>query len=182
MSLRSLGFIFSLSVFSPTAFALAAESSSTCANEPTVLVVTSAQFGLIKLHPSKPDRFTPKRWVPLRVNQAYGWRIRLNSNQPTVKWREEFTLPAKPKTWGAAEEAGTRELSNDGRVSVTEREVTPEKGMISNTWYVAPGDPAGPYRIRVFVEGQLVKTFNFVVKRQQRATAHKTNPAIAAQP
>lgn len=181
MSLRFIGFILSLIVFSPTAFALAAESSSACASEPAVVVVTSAQFGLIKTHPSKPDTFIPKRVLPLRVNQGYGWRIRLNSNQATVKWREEFTLPAKPKTWGAAEEAGSRAVSDDGRVSVTEREVTPDNGVIANTWYVAPGDPAGRYQIRVFVEGQLVKTFAFVVKRQLRA-AHKPKPAIAATP
>lgn len=181
MSLRFIGFILSLIVFSPAAVALAAESEGTCANDPAVVVVTSAQFGLIKTHPSKPDTFTPKRVVPLRVNQGYGWRIRLNTNQATVKWREEFTLPAKPKTWGAAEEAGSRAVSDDGRVSVTEREVTPDNGVIANTWYVAPGDPAGRYRIRVFVEGQLVKTFAFIVKRQHRS-AHKPKPAIAATP
>lgn len=177
MPLRFIGFILSLFVFSPTAVALAAESASACANEPAVVVVTSAQFGLIKTHPSKPDTFIPKRVVPLRVNQGYGWRIRLNSNQATVKWREEFTLPAKPKTWGAAEEAGSRAVSDDGRVSVTEREVTPDNGVIANTWYVAPGDPAGRYQIRVFVEGQLVKSFAFVVKHQHGA-AHKVAPSI----
>jgi hypothetical protein len=68
------------------------------------------------------------------------------------------------KTWGDAEHLGARSVSNDGRTSVTEREVSPERGVIFNSWTVASGDPKGRYVIRGFVEGSLTKTFEFEVK------------------
>ena len=125
--------------------------------------VISGQFGLF--NPDDPAHgFTPSNVGPLVENQTYGWVIRLRTNKPTVKWREEFVLPEKPDTWGGAQPFGKHSISPNGRVSITEREVTPEKGMIFNAWTVAPGDPQGKYIIRVFVEGALVKTFRFDVQ------------------
>jgi hypothetical protein len=126
--------------------------------------VIGGNFGLFNLSdPSKPA-FVPATVVPLAPNQAYGWIIRLRTDKSKIKWREEFTLPVKPATWGDAEPLGTRSVSNDGRTSVTEREVSPERGVIFNSWAVAPGDPKGRYVIRVFVEGSLAKTFEFKVR------------------
>ncbi|SFN66513.1 hypothetical protein SAMN05660284_02008 [Formivibrio citricus] len=88
----------------------------------------------------------------------------LRTDKPKIKWREEFTLPAKPDTWGNPEPLGTRSVSTDGRVSITEREVSPERGIIFNSWAVAPGDPKGRYVIRVFIEGVLASVFEFDVQ------------------
>lgn len=126
--------------------------------------VIGGNFGLFNFSdPSKPA-FVPAIVVPLVPNQAYGWIIRLRTDKSKIKWREEFTLPVKPATWGDAEPLGTRSVSNDGRTSVTEREVSPERGVIFNSWTVAPGDPKGRYVIRVFVEDSLAKTFEFEVR------------------
>ena len=126
--------------------------------------IVSGEFGLFELDTPQGPRFTPATVVPLIENQSYGWVIHLRTNQPTVKWREEFVLPERPATWGEPEPIGKRSISTSGRTSVTEREVSPEKGMIFNAWTVAPGDPRGKYLIRVFVEGRLVKTFRFDVQ------------------
>lgn len=127
-------------------------------------IVMSSEFGLFNLSdPSKPS-FVPSASVPLVPGQAYGWFIRVRTDKAKIKWREEFTLPVKPTTWGAAEPVGTRSISNDGQTSVTEREVSPDKGLIFNSWSVAPGDPKGKYMIRVFIDGSLAKAFEFEVK------------------
>jgi hypothetical protein len=151
----------SLVLTSPTALA-ALPDKATQASAATEVI--SGNFGLFNLSdPNKPT-FVPTTVVPLSPNQAYGWIIRLRTDKSKIKWREEFTLPVKPATWGDAEPLGTRSVSNDGRTSVTEREVSPERGVIFNSWSVAPGDPKGRYMIRVFVEGSLTKTFEFEVR------------------
>jgi hypothetical protein len=43
----------------------------------------------------------------------------------------------------------------------TEREVAPNRGFIYNRWAVAAGDPKGLHVVRVYVEGKLVRTFEF---------------------
>lgn len=130
-------------------------------SEPKVI---SAEFGLFDSSQNGKPRFVPTKVVPLVPEQAYGWIIRLRTDKTRIKWREEFTLPAKPETWGNPYSRDSREISDDGRVSILEREVAVEKGMILNAWKVAPGDPKGAYRIRVFVEESLIATFEFEVK------------------
>ena len=72
----------------------------------------------------------------------------LKTGAKTVRWREEFI----------------RAMSDDARATITEREVTLHNGVIFNSWSVAPGDPTGAYRMRVTIEGQLVRTFEFRVE------------------
>jgi hypothetical protein len=124
----------------------------------------SGEFGLFNLSDPSNLRFAPSTSVPLVPGQAYGWIIRVRTEKAKIKWREEFTLPVKPRTWGVDESVGTRSVSNDGRTSVTMREVSPDRGLIFNSWSVAPGDPKGRYSIRVFVEGYLAKAFEFEVQ------------------
>lgn len=150
-----------LTLISPAAIAALSDKA---AQTFTATEVVGGEFGLFNLsEPSKPA-FVPAKVVPLAPNQAYGWIIRLRTDKAKIKWREEFTLPVKPATWGDPEPLGTRTVSNDGRTSITEREVSPTRGTIFNSWTVAPGDPKGRYVIRVFVEGTLAKTFEFELR------------------
>lgn len=121
----------------------------------------SGEFGLFNLSDPSNLRFVPSTSVPLWPGQSYGWIIRVRTEKAKIKSGEEFTLPAKPQTWGVNEPVGTRSVSEDGRTSVIEREVSADQGLILNTWFVAPGDPKGRYSIRVFIEGYLAKTFEF---------------------
>lgn len=147
--------------FSPGAISALPEKPT---NAAVSIKVLGGEFGLFNFSdPSKPS-FVPSALVPLVPDQAYGWIIRIRTDKAKIKWREEFTLPVKPTTWGAAEPVGTRSVSNDGRTSVTEREVTPDQGLLFNSWSVAPGDPKGIYIIRVFIEGTFAETFEFEVK------------------
>lgn len=121
-------------------------------------------FGRFHAGPGGQPTFTPGSHVPLRPGQAYGWVADVNAQGAQVRWREEFTLPQPPASWGDAETEGTRQLSSDTRVAITERVVEPTQGQIFNIWSVAPGDPPGLYKIRVFVEDQLVGSFEFLVR------------------
>ncbi len=94
-------------------------------------------------------KFSPGGVVPLVEGQAYGWVLRIRT---------------APATWGESEPIGTRKLSDDARVSITERSVEPINGVLFNSWAVAKGDPPGKYEIRVFVENRLVATFDFEVR------------------
>ncbi len=126
--------------------------------------VISADFGVFNQPSSGKPAFVATTVVPLIPDQGYGWIVHLRTEKSKIRWREEFVLPVKPDTWGEQEPIGTRSVSTDGRISITERVVSPDRGLIFNAWSVAPGDPKGKYLIRVFVEGALVKAFEFEVK------------------
>lgn len=161
-----MNYLISLVVFLVVSFGTPAVAST---SSHIVGVVTSpevvrAEFGLFNPPGSGKPAFAPVKVVPLVPNQGYGWIILLRTDKQKIKWREEFTLPAKPGTWGEPEPLGARSVSSDGRVSMTEREVTLDRGVIFNTWAVAPGDPKGHYVIRVFIEGTLARVFEFDVQ------------------
>jgi hypothetical protein len=126
--------------------------------------IISAEFGLFNPPDSGKEPFVPTSMVPLSDNQGYGWLILLETRKPKIRWREEFTLPSAPTTWGDGVPDGSRVISVDRKVSVMEREVEPEQGIISNIWAVAPGDPKGRYVIRVIIEGNLERVFEFDVQ------------------
>lgn len=142
-----------------------ASMSVTPGNISTNYEILEAAFGLVKAdddggHPI----LTPTTEVPLVPYQGYGWVIRLRTPRQTVKWREEFTLPAKPTTWGESDNLNTQSVSENGLTSNIEREVSSRQGEISHAWQVAPGDPPGKYVIRIYIDGVLAKTFEFRVE------------------
>lgn len=153
--MKSLSLLFVLFCWS---FLAIAGTLKLAPNDDTVQIIR-AEFGLFN-----ESGFIPTNTVPLVVGQNYGWRIELKTNKPIIKWREQFILPATPKTWGDVEQQGLSKLSNDKRVSVMEREVTPENGVIFNAWAVAPGDPKGSYIMRVLIDKRDERIFQFNVQ------------------
>jgi hypothetical protein len=132
---------------------------------PEYVQIVRAEFGLFNPSASGDLVFMPSKTVPLVVQQAYGWRILLKTNKAKIKWREEFTLPVAPVTWGDAENL----VSKNRRVSVMEREVPPVDGVIFNAWTVAAGDPKGHHLMRVLIDNQYEQVFEFDV--QERPTS-----------
>lgn len=140
--------------------AVASDKSST----PSSIEVVRTAFGVFNPPGTGQPPFVPSTVVPLIVGQAYGWVIVVRTSSKTVRWREEFTLPAEPATWGPREPIGTRSMSDDRRTTITEREVGTQNGVLFNSWSVAAGDPVGTYRMRVSIDGQFVRAFEFQVK------------------
>ena len=134
-------------------------ASSFAATEPEVRVGGSA-FVLVDTTEGAKEPLKLASVVPLVPGQVFGWIMEVDTTKDVVHWREEFSLPEAPASWGGEAE-GHYILSADRRVATSERATAPTKGMIFNTWTIAAGDPPGHYRIRVFVEGELVKTFDF---------------------
>ena len=126
--------------------------------------ILETAFGLINTDNEHSPVLTPTTEIPLVPHQSYGWVIRIRTLNPTVKWREEFTLPEKPNTWGEPDDSASYSLSTDGLTSITEAEVSTKQGEISHAWQVAPGDPQGRYVIRVFIDGVIAKIFEFNVR------------------
>jgi hypothetical protein len=133
-----------LALMAASAFAAAQGPASVAAP----FEVVSAEFGLFNALETGRPPFIATPLVPLVVDQSYGWVIVLKTSAKTMRWREEFI----------------RAMSDEGRPTITEREVTLHNGVIFNSWSVAQGDPAGTYRMRVSVEGKLVRTFEFRVE------------------
>lgn len=139
----------------------AAEASPAPAGK---VAVEEAQFGLFPVFSGGEESFVPADRVPNKPGQAYGWVLRVKTDKKAVRWREEFVLPAAPAHWGADAPQAPYTLSPDRKVSVTERTEEPKDGMLMNLWSVAPGDPSGPHVMRVYVEGEQVRTFGFTVE------------------
>ena len=108
--------------------------------------------------------------VPGRV--CYEWRIRLDRGDRLVQVREVFELPAKPTTWGGADDDySSSEISGDRKTSETSQFYKPKDGWIAHGWCVADGDPAGPYSIKVYVGEKLLHAFDFKAEIVPGSTA-----------
>ncbi|MDO9430084.1 MAG: hypothetical protein Q7T84_02160 [Phenylobacterium sp.] len=125
--------------------------------ETEILHATSGVFG------QSDDSFRPTRDVSLAQRDAYGWIIQVRTDKPVIRWREEFTLPARASNWGVDGDSQIT-VADDGRTSVTEREVEAGTGWIANAWAVADGDPKGRYVMRVTVDGGPSREFQFDVQ------------------
>lgn len=146
----------------------AANTSSSTVSESHDVKIINSEFGIFNLGPDgKPVSFTPTKQVPLVVGQPYGWVIYVQPKTQKIRVREEFTLPEAPEIWGGEPE-GTQSLSSDRKVSVIEREADASGGIVTNAWEVAPGDPSGKYRIKVFFNDRLAATFEFIVKEPEK--------------
>ncbi len=104
--------------------------------------------------------FVPTERIANVVDNAYGWQLRTATDEP-VRWREELILPAPPLEWRTLSDVL---ISDDRTVAVTERVELPVDGRLEHGWSIAPGDPVGPYRLNLYVDGQLVRTFGFTVE------------------
>ncbi|XHS77823.1 hypothetical protein ACFJGW_19215 [Burkholderiaceae bacterium UC74_6] len=79
------------------------------------LQVVGSVFVVAQVRADGSTEFKPEKVAPLTAGQGYGWVISLKTERKQVRWREEFTLPATPQSWGASETPGKRELINEER-------------------------------------------------------------------
>lgn len=141
--------------------AVAPPIAATDNDSATDIEVVRSDFGLFSRPDSGKPPFQASRRVPLQEGQGYGWYIELKTTKPKIRWREEMVVPSPPATWGIQNSTAQHSISDDRRTLTTEREVVPNRGLIYNVWGVAAGDPKGPHVVRVYVEGKLVRTFEF---------------------
>lgn len=129
------------------------------------LQVVTAQFGVFGADPSGRRLLYETDKFPAIPAAPYGWYILFKTNKPTVVWREEFELPEAPPTWGPGEAMGIFNISPDRKTAVTERIIPTRLGFIANEWRYAPGDPIGAHKMRVYIDGQLIREFSFDIEK-----------------
>ncbi|MGF1592060.1 MAG: hypothetical protein ACFCUW_02200 [Kiloniellaceae bacterium] len=105
--------------------------------------------------------------VPYLPNRAcFGWRIRLADAPALVRVREVLKLPAAPDFWsGEDDQYSPHTYSADRTTATTEEFAAPKDGWLSNQWCIVEGDPTGAHFIEVFIEDELVRRFDFEVKK-----------------
>ena len=129
------------------------------------LEVVSAQFGVFGADPTGRRVLYETAKFPAVIAAPYGWYIIFKTEKPTVIWREEFELPEPPPTWGPGEAMGIYTISPDRKTAVTERIIPTRLGFIANEWRYAPGDPIGAHKMRVYLDGQLIREFAFDIEQ-----------------
>ena len=65
--------------------------------------IEQAAFGVFTVTADGRVDSKPTKTVPLTPNEEFGWVIGVTTTKPTVRWREEFTVPTPPETWGPVE-------------------------------------------------------------------------------
>lgn len=149
----------------PASSATAAKPTPAAQNlKGSALVVVSAQFGVFGPDASGRRVLYETAKFPAIVAAPYGWYILFKTDKPTVVWREEFELPEPPPTWGPGETMGIYTISPDRKTAVTERIIPTRLGFIANEWRYAPGDPIGAHKMRVYIDGQLIREFPFDIE------------------
>ena len=135
--------------------------------QPQTISIEAAEF-LVFLYDSEDnEQFVfQSDLVPLIPDRVcFGWRIRLAGAEGLVRFKEIFSLPAEPESWGEEnDEFSTIEISKDRMTSVTEMFVTLQDGWIDNKWCIADGDPEGKHSMEVHINGQFAKRFDFQVR------------------
>ncbi|MBW4616259.1 MAG: hypothetical protein KME21_23890 [Desmonostoc vinosum HA7617-LM4] len=153
-------------------------SSSSLVQKPTIysqstiakpVIVSEAEFGIKRVDSEGQTILVETNKIPLIEGNAYGWRIKLRDYQGEVKWREVLRLPKRPETW-STDNGENFSISTDGTTAETKRTQSAPNGVIENFWTIAPGDPAGQYKIEVFIDDRLISSFNFetIIVEQNR--------------
>ena len=127
--------------------------------------IQRAEFGVFRDLNSPATTLDPTR-VVARDGRPIGWVIAVDTQKPTVRWREEFTVPAPPQHWGLTPDKGDIRpptVSADKLTATTERQVMVGGGTISHWWKLDATDARGPHTMRVYVEDVLVSSFSFDV-------------------
>jgi len=142
-----------------------AQARSAAEFQPATVEVVDAQFGVFGADASGRRMLYETDKFPAIVAAPFGWFILFKTDKPTVVWREEFELPVEPPTWGPGEALGIFQVSPDRKTAVTERIIPTKLGFIANEWRYASGDPIGAHKMRVYIDGQLIREFGFDIEK-----------------
>jgi hypothetical protein len=100
--------------------------------------------------------------ITYRVGNCYTWSIRFAPTPGTAEIVEHFRLPDQAPNWGVMRgsptKVGRRRSSAKTRITVDLR-----RGMASNGWCIAEGDPFGVYYFTIKQRGRTLHQFAFNV-------------------
>lgn len=123
------------------------------------LVVSNVRFGYFD---ARTGRFVESNVVDSRSNPSFGWRVEFEGSPRTVRFREEFVLPAPAAEWGVGPQTV---VAPDRASAVTTGKVALDGSLrLERGWTHQPGDPTGPHRITVWVNDVVVAELRFVIQ------------------
>ena len=158
------------------AAASSVQVQSAAAFQPASVEVVAAQFGVFGADAAGRRMLYETDKFPGLVTAPYGWFVVFKTDKPTVVWREEFELPVAPPTWGPGEALGIFQVSPDRKTAVTERIVPTKLGFIANEWRFASSDPLGHHKMRIYIDGQLIREFGFDIEKVPEELSPRRNP------
>lgn len=120
-----------------------------------VAAAATIEFGII----DADGAFAQSDVVPLAIGQEFGWILRV-ADDDEHSWREVMIAPAAPREWIGDDLT----VSGGGMVGITERTETASGGVLRHGWSITEGDPAGPYLMQVFLDGELLESVTFVLR------------------
>ena len=139
-----------------TLLALSIPATVVAAPSPQIKVIDSDFF----VAEVDDDGSFRKKSIPIvtyRVGNCYGWAIRFAAAPATVDVVEHFRLPAYARQWNVSSDGATK-VGRRRLSAKTKLTIDLSRGVASNSWCIAEGDPAGVY--------------HFVIK-QRRRTIHE---------
>ena len=104
--------------------------------------------------------------VPLIDGVSHYWAIEyFKKGAKTVTYTEE-TILSKPTEWDNGEESVTIDMN--GR-RATRKVTVPNNGTLTSGWALDPlKDPTGPMTVKIYVDNQLIKIFNYnIISKKQ---------------
>lgn len=112
------------------------------------------------------ERYTDPLVPLLPANACYSWLARLPEGSAATSVVERLVLPVALADWGtlATDPDDNVEISEDGTTATTTFPAAPDaEGWLTNGWCVAAGDPVGPHRFEIEVDGTPLATVTFDV-------------------
>ena len=127
--------------------------------------VVSAEFGVFVDGPRKALILEPTDVIPLKEGQRYGWIIEVRTKRRSLSVREEYLLPSAAQAQESDDlSRKSRVIPLDRRSQVSQRQLVPVGGMIYGEWSIGAGEPPGPRRLEVIIEGKPGASFEYEVK------------------
>ncbi len=153
--------------------AVAACVFALCAGAAGAAEMLESDFQVTYQYGGSEQRLSEDRVPLLAGNACYTWWIRLAEGAAPQSAEERLILPQPLADWGdlATNPSDGVEISADNTTatSVFVPELSAD-GWFSKGWCVAAGDPLGPHRIEVSIDGTPADTFEFDVMEPENYT------------
>ncbi|MCF7916549.1 MAG: hypothetical protein K9L61_02095 [Candidatus Omnitrophica bacterium] len=127
--------------------------------------IMGSKFGLVTGYRGDVPKLKETDIITLGDNVQFGWVIATDVIDKSINWQEVILFPEKPLNLIVTD---ATKVSSNGKKAVTKKTFNLEDGLIYNSWALSKEDPLGEYKIKVYAEGKLLKTFSFQVKADKK--------------
>ena len=160
------------------------KAPATSAQVPAVdIQVVTAQFGVFGADPAGRRVLFETDKFPAITAAPYGWFILFKTDKPTVCGARSSSCLSRCPTGGRARRWACSPCRLIARPPSRNASFRLASAFVGNEWRYAPGDPVGAHKMRVYIDGQLVREFRFDIEEgpdDQRGTRSRTDRSALA--